>query len=459
MLLGNIKLSNYGLFHMTEYGYCVDFPIVNYVTLAPECYSLDHAFDRKHFDHHSVVNNNDELNIELNNHSNTDVWSFGVILFQFIFGLGTTADNSTKKDLLSQERILDEMCLLINKAKTNPELDDGTLGYEYLIKLYEVSEERRVYVERRFKPIFIQLIRKCLLVDATRRVDFNQLLAFFTSNSDIKSNEFIKRLREKEMNDETELATTGQIKIDREESMSSMRWRIFNPTNIRSSYVAKEADKQLEEDSLIKTKDEELDDDEDESAEDEDLLWRRGVCEVYYLWRLAGGDFLQVLKQNDRLKSKLKPIHKIAIYSRVQDGAECFGERGMSSINDEIMFDDSFVPLSLQPLRNHLNSLGTINIDAYYPMIEDSDNEDENISQLLDDKPERKVSTENRGQTSKEQASLSQPVAEKQPLNIRETDIEYQFHRMIKFTRYLSAYPFKRAELYRGKVCKLIYQD
>ena len=70
---GNIKLNNYGLFNMTEHGYCVNFPIINLLTVAPECLCLDFCYGNK-FD--ECPSNNNEQYTQLNN-SKSDVWSYG----------------------------------------------------------------------------------------------------------------------------------------------------------------------------------------------------------------------------------------------------------------------------------------------------------------------------------------------------------------------------------------------
>lgn len=38
---------------------------------------------------------------------------------------------------------------------------------------------------------------------------------------------------------------------------------------------------------------------------------------------------------------------------------------------------------------------------------------------------------------------------QKQPLNIREGDLVYQFHRLVVFARLLAAYPYKKEELFK----------
>ena len=427
---------------MTEYGYCVDFPIVNYVTLAPECYSLDASFDRKNCDHHAIINNNDVLNVELNSHPKSDVWSLGVILFQFLFGLSSQTDASSKKlnDLLSPERILNEMLELIIRSRveneqTDLDSDDGTLGYEFLLKLYEITSDRRIFIERRFKPIFMKLVRKCLIVNVEIRPDFTKLLEFFTQSADIASNEFIKSVKEEILVNYT--SCDFQNEVDRDESVDAVKWRIFG-AKTRSNYL-KMDDK--DSNKLIKIGNELHEDDSED-----DHLWRRGVSEVYHLWRLAGGDFLQVLKQNDRLKTKLMPIHRISSFTRVEDGHEI----GKPS-NDEVVFDDSLVPLSLQPLRNHLSNLSSINSEAYYPILENEQHEQQLRRGTVLNGSANNGMNAARPTTTEPNIEMDMiELAQKQPLNIREIDIEYQFHRMVKFSRYLCGYPFLKAELYKG---------
>jgi TBC domain-containing protein kinase-like protein len=96
---GNIKMINYGLFYMSEYGFCVNFPVVNLVTLPPECIILEYHYANKFSSHPA---NNKEQNISLNN-PKSDVWSLGVCLFQFFFALNDLNETVT---LLTNEVII-----------------------------------------------------------------------------------------------------------------------------------------------------------------------------------------------------------------------------------------------------------------------------------------------------------------------------------------------------------------
>lgn len=394
---GNIKLSNYGLFYMTEYGYCVDFPMVNYVTLAPECYMLEKFYDSKHAD---VQASNEELaNVELN-YAKSDVWSFGVLLFQFLFGLSSQTESSQQhlNQLLSAERLIDRTIDLLNDER-------DSAGYEHLLKIYDIDPQKQALVESKIRPIFLNLVRKCLVVNPTKRPNFRELLKFYT-------------------NGQTSSELKLLINVERrknEETIESIKFSRLFGNQIRSIY--------------LKDPSQEGQDDEQDG---DDHLWRRGVDEVYYLWKLAAGDCLQTLKQNGRLSTKLMPIHKLNVYTTVEDGCE-HGRQ----VNDEIQFDDTIVPLSLQQLRA---KLAPIRVDSYYPVFENELN--------IDEPPRKLTFTLDLTQPVQSQNKFHSETTniddiKRQPLNIREGDLIYQFHRLTIFARYLSGYPFKKNELYR----------
>lgn len=175
------------------------------------------------------------------------------------------------------------------------------------------------------------------------------------------------------------------------------------------------------------------------SNQEEDSLWRLGVNEVYYLWKLAAGDCLLTLKQNGRLSTKLMPIHKLNIYTTVRDGSE-HGKQ----INDEILFDDTIVPLSLSQLRDKLSS---VKPESYFPLFE-LDSAAESSSSTNGVRSQHSLTVTAGSYLPDNMESL-----QKQPLNIRETDLVYQFHRLVVFGRLLAAFPHKKDDLY--KQCRL----
>lgn len=391
---GNIKLNNYGLFHMTEFGYCVNFPVVNLVTIAPECLVLDFIYGNKF---NECPLNNNEQNIQLNN-SKADVWSYGVILFQFLFGL---SNQKEYEHLLTSDRIIDRAMNLLEQT-CNEQAGESS-GYNYLIRLYEIDPVKQNQIEQRIRPFFINLIKKCLNPNVSQRPGFNKLLELF----------------EEHLNATNEFKHLLKVKTN-SSSYENDKWQLFSGKTRSDSLEMKSINEMSEKD-------------ENEEQDEQDHLWRRGVDEVYYLWRLAGGDWMQTLKQNDRIASKLMSIQKIPSYVAIEDGTE-YGK----PVDDEVLFDDTIVPLSLQQLRTRLDSL---KLEAYYPIIEIDETKD-------------KFNTESNNEFKKNNISLSasfvnESSIEKQPLNIRESDIEYQFHRIIIFSRYLTAYPFRKQELYK----------
>ncbi|RNA08203.1 TBC domain-containing kinase [Brachionus plicatilis] len=155
-----------------------------------------------------------------------------------------------------------------------------------------------------------------------------------------------------------------------------------------------------------------------ESLDDgeEDILWQLGVNEVYFLWKLAAGDCLQTLKTNGRLKTTLSSIHKFSVYTQAENGFE----HGKLIHEEESKFNDQIVPVSLDQLRKRFELLSK---KIFFPLLEFKAD---------------KFEVEN---------------IQLQPVNIRELDIDYQLYRIVLFSRYLGAFPFKKEELI--KECRI----
>lgn len=387
---GNIKLNNYGLFEMTECGYCVNFPIVNLVTLAPECLILDFIYGNK-FD--ECPSNNNQQNIQLNN-SKTDVWSYGIILFQFLFGVSNQKEFDC---LLTPERIIENALNLVQEAYNNDDEKLSSAGYEYILKLYGIDSAKQNQIEQRIRPFFIQLLKKCLNPNVIKRPEFKEIVQFYEQFLET-SNDFKQFLSFK--------TCTNDFDI--------VKWQFFSGSTRSRCLEMKTLNEMNDNNNKVESKEE----------QEQDHLWRRGVDEVYYLWRLAGGDFMQTLKQNDRIASKLMPIQKLPAFIAIEDGTE-YGK----PVDDEVLFDDTIVPLSLQQLRSRL---GALKLECYYPLNEYDET-------LLDTKVNDSIYT----------SLVIESSIEKQPLNIRESDIEYQFNRIVIFSRFLVGYPFKKHELYK----------
>ncbi|KAK7096693.1 TBC domain-containing protein kinase-like protein [Littorina saxatilis] len=157
----------------------------------------------------------------------------------------------------------------------------------------------------------------------------------------------------------------------------------------------------------------------DDEEYDPDHLSQRSMDEVYYLWRLAGGELESVLKKAGMVKTR-PPINLLPCCGI--PGGDVFGqERDQAEL-----LDRTIIVLSQEQLRSRLQD---IEETAYYPLLED---ESVDTPQLP---------------SSPSACDLSQ--TQSLPLIIRERDIEYQFHRIILYERLLKAYPFKRPHIWK----------
>ena len=393
----NVKLNNYGLYHMSECGFCVSFPIANLSTMAPECLLLEYLYGNKFSE---CPANNNVQHVELENQK-FDVWSLGAVLFQFVFGLSETAT----RELLEQDRVL------LHAAKCFTGSFES--GYSYLLKLYEINTARQLMVEQRTRPFLLKFMNECLTLDPIKRPGFSQLVQTYEQYLNV-STEF-KHLLESE-----------------EDSFDSLKWNLFNGLT-RSSYLPNNR----ENDEYINQTDKTY----------LDHLWKRDVDEIYYLWRLAGGDCQATMIKNGRTLSKLRPIQKLAAYTRVEDGHE-YGKL----LDAELLFDDTIVPISLEQLCKRLS---TVKLEFFYPLNTNEFLEEEVrtsrtcTTTSLDTELKLRYfdSLNNPEMPVEDNTSLFIKSMQKQPLNIRESDTEYQFHRMIKFSRYLVGLPYKTNSL------------
>ncbi|CAM2700891.1 unnamed protein product [Rotaria socialis] len=140
----------------------------------------------------------------------------------------------------------------------------------------------------------------------------------------------------------------------------------------------------------------------------------RTIDQIYYLWKLAGGDLIAVLKNAGLIK--ISPsISKISKF--VTDRGDVYGlQRDVNTL-----FDDTSFQLSLQELENRFNEMP---IEILHPLLEGGDSEFEKRQEELD------------------------KIIERQPLAVRENDFEYQCHRLILFERLLASYPYQKQRLY-----------
>jgi len=139
----------------------------------------------------------------------------------------------------------------------------------------------------------------------------------------------------------------------------------------------------------------------------------RTIDQIFYLWRLAGGDLTAVLKNAGLIKTS-PSIRNISKF--VSDHGDVYGlQRDANTL-----FDETLYKLSLDELEKRLAKMP---IEILHPLLEGGDLEFEKRQEDFD------------------------KMNERQPLGVRETDFEYQFHRLILFERLVTSYPYSQHRL------------
>ncbi|XP_062592920.1 TBC domain-containing protein kinase-like protein, partial [Saccostrea cucullata] len=343
---GQIKLSEYGLYYMTDYGADVAFPIGHHQYLSPEVLC---EFPIQ-YDEHSES----EPTVLTPSGPKSDVWSLGLILLEVFTGEEFWGDLTLPQTFFkilsfvnSEIHPLDTICKDLN-------------------------------VEKHIKSLsrdFIDFLRQCLAASPADRSNPAKLMehSLFRDlrQGDIKRKNGYRPFSSDLRSLDLELPVLGQ-----------------NGYNIKDY--------------------------------DEDHLSLRSMEEVYYLWRLAGGELFGALKKEGLVKTK-PPIHLLPYYSTL-DG-EVFGQRR----DQAELLDGTIIILSQEQLRKRLSE---IEETAYYPLLED---ENSQVSSTL-------PSSSSNSEIS-ETANL--------PLVIRERDVEYQFHRVILYERLIKGYPYKKNHIFK----------
>ncbi|XP_035829276.1 TBC domain-containing protein kinase-like protein [Aplysia californica] len=339
----NVKLSEHGLYYMTDYGADVSFPIGLPRYMAPEVLCS------------GPVRVDEETGhcVQPLSGPKSDVWAFGLILLQLVLGKEIWARLGIKETL---HKIVEMI-----KSDMSP-IDIFQQDATVASKLQGTSRELR------------DVLRLCLTVSAAKRAKSSEL-----KQHPLFRDERMKAVPHKE---EVRMCTTE-----------------------------------------LRCKDLELPTYEEtiENEFSDDHLSRRSMSEVFYLWRLAGGDLEAVLRKAGLAKTR-RPVHLLPCYGIV-DG-EVFGQdRDFAEL-----LDFTVVPLSQEQLRYRLRDVPAT---AYYPLLEE----------------ESKVVETQSLPTSPSSGELTSSAS--LPLVIREKDVEYQFHRIILYERLLAAYPFKRPCIWR----------
>jgi TBC domain-containing protein kinase-like protein len=288
-----IKIQNYGLWHMTQYGTCVSFPIGDPYYLAPECFPLDLTFKAL------MTASNSHFETEILDPANTKscVWSFGIILLELCLGQRLYENQSVTVPMSKSIR-----CLTLNVRSA---LD---------ILLQQNTIDREECLKRNSTQFFLPIIRKCLNVQVQDRPTFAELL------NELGGKPYASPIQ------------------------YSLQLTLFN--------------------GITPVLDHNLDLNDFKNLDFSSFRCRT-IDQVYYLWRLAGGDLITVLKNAGLIK--ISPsISKISKF--VTDHGEVYGlQRDVNTL-----FDNTSYKLSLKELENRFNEMP---IEILHPLLEGGDPE------------------------------------------------------------------------------------
>ncbi|KAG0039117.1 hypothetical protein BGZ82_009575 [Podila clonocystis] len=219
----------------------------------------------------------------------------------------------------------------------------------------------------------------------------------------------------------------------------------------------------------------ELDWDKEDTKKDETMLSKLPLAQVFYLWKLAGGDVETQFKKRGRLAGT-PVIQLLPKVIQVADGKD-EPRPLMRDIAD--LFSDEVCMLSLENLEAeimksiHEPNKGQFSWDTDYFMFSDPDElnflvntmgectqDDGNGTGTAFLYPDSMQATLGSGKTHSSQASTgggimgAQSLAQqstktraKVPLAIREKDLGYQYQRLSMFTDLLLQHPASRAEI------------
>ncbi|KAG9285348.1 hypothetical protein G9A89_010823 [Geosiphon pyriformis] len=397
---GNVKLADFGFFYMTDDGADVDFPIGYPHYLPPEAI---YRF----------------LEVPTST-GKVDLWSLGVILTELFTGSSFWEEND--KDI---EKIFESLWSL--HPSVDEKRDDGTELWdsdivfqldinESIIRFLQSTDDDQ-YTD------FRQFIRSCLKVKVSDRCTPEQLL----------SHPFFSIIHQKQ----------GGIH-------ENYKYWWIKPFLQSQIYDVDE-----NKDPIIPI---------DTYKKEEDVLHCIPLSQIYYFWKLAGGDVESELAKRGLLLST-PPIERIPRTVKVLDGKE----EGTSK-DTAYLFSDTIYTLSLKELRQRLEMATGPNRESFewdtdYFLVVDTDDlnflvdsmaeesggnnsfdnqDDEFITKYLSPESTNSEDTLSSYHNGQNQASSNNV---KLPLLIREKDVGYQFQRVSLFTELLREYPTSRDEI------------
>ncbi|CAG8515822.1 5173_t:CDS:10 [Diversispora eburnea] len=194
-----------------------------------------------------------------------------------------------------------------------------------------------------------------------------------------------------------------------------------------------------------------------EESHNKDVLEGIPLSQVYYFWKLAGGDVESELAKRGFLLST-PPIERIPRAVKVQNGKE----EGTAQ-DTAFLYSDIIHSLSLKELRQRLEiatgpNRDTFEWDTDYFLVVDEDDMNFLVDEMSDEESSSTkdefidkylfLDPNNKSTPSTSNGTSQSPTNNvKLPLLIREKDVGYQFQRVALFTELLREYPSSRDEI------------
>ncbi|CAJ0749559.1 21924_t:CDS:10 [Entrophospora sp. SA101] len=349
---GNIKLADYGFYYMTNGGADVEFPIGYPQYIPPE-----------------AIYHSSEMTYAT---GKVDVWSLGIILAELFFAKSFWEDTKDIDKLFSS--LWDLHSIAYKKDNDSGGVGNGEAWDSFNVFELGINDSILEFLQATDGTDtdiieFRNFLRCCLQVKVSDRLLPEQLL----------SHPFFKK-----------------IHIYEKGGSKQYKYWWLKPF-LQSQQI------EFDEKDLFKYI---------EETPKKDVLHGIPLSQIYYFWKLAGGDVESELEKRGYLLST-PPIERLPRTVKVEDGKEEGTKKDTA-----FLYSDTIYTLSLKELRQRLENATDPNNYNY------SSTPSTNGCHILQ-------STQN----------------VKTPLLVREKDVGYQFQRVALFSELLKEYPSSRNEI------------
>ncbi|KAG0043694.1 hypothetical protein BGZ83_011126 [Gryganskiella cystojenkinii] len=450
---GHIKLSNYGLYNMTKGGALVEFSIGDPHYLSPNTLGQQSSL----FDF------------------SVDIWSVGVLLAEMLLG-----ESFWRKDCLDLEELIGALFLIRRLSVKNQDWIQTcpeTVGINPVVLHFlrtgaiksGTDSDDEITIDTTEPQEAAKFLRDCLNLGSTGSNDDTREAA------QLRNHSFLKQVEQ-----------IGHHHL----SFSEQRSKLWSEKPYIQSSTLPEYEGEAERLRMSLANGKSSSGDQQEQQPKLGLLSKLPLSQVYYLWKLAGGDVESQFRRDGRLAGT-PSIQLLPKLVQVAEGRE---ERP-SARDIADLFSDVSSSLPLENLEAEIiRSIREPNKDQFawdtdYFLLSDPDemnflqstmnddhqaNEPQQDSFLYPDSIQSNTTTamaalggsgstafkylSSIGSTngyggllsnSSVQSLTQQPtrIRAKVPLSIREKDLGYQYHRLAMFTELLLQYPASRSEI------------